>query len=277
MGVSLLRGTNKVQKPFILTPFFVQRFLINIAIIEDNFMKNFTIVIYIFLISVGYSQTGTTIDKRDNKIYKTITISSQTWMAENLNVSIFRNGDPIPQARTISEWFKANENEEPAWCYYDVTDLYYYSQGTNYAKECGKLYNFYAVNDPRGLAPEGFHIPTNMEWTTLTDYLGKEDAGDKMKSKESWGRKNNGSNSSGFSGNPCGLRYHSGSFDNISNYCIWWSINVIPFEGEHAMDYNWFYSRYPIYVWSHGLGEFGYFKTQNTMKDGLSVRCIMDY
>ncbi len=107
---------------------------------------------------------------------QTVTIGTQVWMIKNLDVATFRNGDPIPQAKTAEEWVKAGENQQPAWCYYDNDP----ANGAKY----GKLYNWYAVNDSRGLAPVGYHIPSDAEWRKLTDFLGGEDiAGAKMKSK----------------------------------------------------------------------------------------------
>jgi uncharacterized protein (TIGR02145 family) len=110
---------------------------------------------------------------------QTVTIGTQVWTTKNLDVSTFRNGDVIPQASTDEAWEAAGENKQPAWCYYDNDP----KNGTKY----GKLYNWYAVNDPRGLAPEGYHIPTDAEWTVLTDYLGGERSeSKKMKSTSGW-------------------------------------------------------------------------------------------
>jgi uncharacterized protein (TIGR02145 family) len=147
---------------------------------------------------------------------QTITIGTQVWMTKNLDVSTFRNGDPIPQAKTDEEWVKAGENQQPAWCYYmnDPQNEEIY----------GKLYNWYAVNDKRGLAPEGYHVPTDAEWTQLSDYLGGEDvAGKKMKSTSGWIENGNGSNESGFNGLPGGGRNSNGTFGNQGNYGYWWS------------------------------------------------------
>jgi uncharacterized protein (TIGR02145 family) len=102
---------------------------------------------------------------------QSVTIGTQTWMTKNLDVATFRNGDAIPQAKTDEEWQAAGENKQPAWCYYDNDP----KNGTKY----GKLYNWYAVNDNRGLAPVGYHIPTDNEWTKLSDYLGGEDYAEK--------------------------------------------------------------------------------------------------
>jgi len=109
--------------------------------------------------------------------YKTVTIGTQVWMKENLNVSSFRNGDPIPEAKTDEEWKAAGDAKQPAWCYYD--------NDPNNGAKYGKLYNWYAVNDSRGLAPVGYHVPTDEEWSVLIGFLG-DDAGKKMKSTSGW-------------------------------------------------------------------------------------------
>ena len=108
-----------------------------------------------------------------------IKIGTQTWTTKNLDVSKFRNGEAIPLAKTNAEWELAGQNQQPTWCYYENKG----ENGTTY----GKLYNWYAVNDPRGLAPTGYHVPTDAEWTILTDYLGGDSiAGAKMKSTSGW-------------------------------------------------------------------------------------------
>jgi uncharacterized protein (TIGR02145 family) len=184
-----------------------------------------------------------------------VTIGKQVWMSENLNVDKFRNGDPIPEAKTIEEWKKANENKQPAWCYYDNDP----ANGAKY----GKLYNWYAVNDARGLAPKGWHIPTDAEWTLLTDHLGGMDiAGTKMKSTSGWWDNRNGTNSSGFSGLPGGFRVDFGSFLTIGKYGGWWSSTE---SNAHS-------------AWDRGLsydaGSVG--RYDGVKVGGLSVRCLRD-
>lgn len=83
-------------------------------------------------------------------------IGNQIWMAANLDVATFRNGDPIPEAKTNEEWIDAANAKRPAWCYYDNDPVN--------GKKYGRMYNWYAVNDPRGLAPAGWHIPSLEEW-----------------------------------------------------------------------------------------------------------------
>jgi hypothetical protein len=183
-----------------------------------------------------------------------VTIGTQVWTSTNLDVSTFRNGDPIPQAKTDAEWKGAGENKQPAWCYYDNDP----SNGTKY----GKLYNWYSVNDPRGLAPKGYHIPTDAEWTKLSDYLGESGAGTEMKSTSGWKNDGNGNNSSGFSGLPGGSRYNDGTFDNIGKGGNWWS------STEYNTGNAWF--RFLFY-------DVGFvFSYDNYKEEGCSVRCLRD-
>jgi uncharacterized protein (TIGR02145 family) len=98
----------------------------------------------------------------DGNSYRTVALGGNIWSSENLNVSRFRNGDIIPQAKTHEELETMGKNGQPAWCYYN------YGESTDLQVErFGKMYNWYAVNDPRGLTPEGWHIPNNEEWEEL--------------------------------------------------------------------------------------------------------------
>ena len=163
--------------------------------------------------------------------------------------------NPSPYAKTAKEWDKAGENGQPAGCYYDNDP----SNGEKY----GKLYNWYAVNDPRGLAPEGWKIPSDEDWTTLTDFLGGEDvAGTKMKSISGWEDNGNGTNESGFSVLPGGYRNDNGSFYYIGKNGYWWS------STELSADDAWF--RGLIYV-SGSVSSHGNYKDK-----GFSVRCLRD-
>jgi uncharacterized protein (TIGR02145 family) len=146
----------------------------------------------------------------------TIVIGTQQWMSKNLDVAFYRNGEQIPQVTDPAEWAGLTTG---AWCYNfdDVT------QGSNY----GKLYNWYAVNDPRGLAPQGWHIPSDTEWTILESTLGGSSvAGGKMKEAGMlyWTNPNTGANnSSGFTGLPGGSRNSYGMFGVFGNNGYWWS------------------------------------------------------
>ena len=147
----------------------------------------------------------------------------ENWAFENFDGTTFRNGDAIPEVQDPIEWSALTT---PAWCYYGNDPL----NGQIY----GKLYNWYAVNDPRGLAPIGWRVPTNNDWTTLINCLGGQSiAGGKMKSTGSlenndglWNSPNTGAtNESGFSGFPGGLRIPTifGDFSYINSFGYWWS------------------------------------------------------
>jgi uncharacterized protein (TIGR02145 family) len=176
--------------------------------------------VFIFLnsltnLSLLGQETGVFTDSRDNKQYKTVKIGDQEWMAENLSVTHFRNGDIIDEVKTHKGWMIAASLNQPAWCYY-------YNDPDN-EEEYGRLYNWYAINDPRGLAPEGWKIPSFIEWEKyLTEAIG-EKSGNELKSTEGWDLNGNGNNQTGFSALPAGVREPDGSFDRIGKYALWWS------------------------------------------------------
>lgn len=163
-------------------------------------MKQVILNVFIlgFILNSYSQQTEIFTDARDDKVYKIVKIGNQVWMAENLNTSHYLNGDSIPQVQDKAEWVALTTG---AWCYYQ--------NDAENGKTYGKLYNWYAVNDPRGLAPEGWHIPTDAEWIALIDYLGGTNvAGGKMKQIGTvhWISPNLGAtNESGFSALPGGL------------------------------------------------------------------------
>jgi uncharacterized protein (TIGR02145 family) len=148
---------------------------------------------------------------QEGNVYKTIAIGNQEWMAENLNTSIYRNGDPIQSSSNNFEW------PSGAWVYYN--------NDSNYACPYGKLYNWYACVDPRGLCPVGWHVPSVEEWFLLTDFVGYVGAGDKMKSgADLWSSPSLATtNSSGFSGLPGG--YKDGGYYQMGGMGLWWSSN----------------------------------------------------
>ena len=191
----------------------------------------------------------------DRNTYKTVRIDAQEWMIENLNVGSFRNGDPIPEARSDEEWLKAGQKGNPAWCYYENKS----ENGGKY----GKLYNWYAVTDTRGLAPAGWHVSSDAEWRQTTDFLGGEDAaGTKMKSSNGWTDDGNGTNESGFTGLPGGCRDLNGKFSGIGVIGFWWS------SVEYNKELAWYrcIDISPYYV----------YRTNYYKQNGLSVRCIKD-
>lgn len=201
-------------------------------------------------------------DKQNKNL--TVKIGSQIWATQNLDISTFRNGDDIPEAKTNEEWSKAEKEKKPAWCYYNNDS----ENGEKY----GKLYNWYAVNDSRGLAPKGFHVPSSLEWESLVTNLGGKNsaagkltdiAGKKLKSNNGWLEGGDGTNESGFFAIPGGARNDFGDFDDIGYSAIWWTST----QQEVTIGLN-------SIVW---YGD-NYVNTDNTNGPGagLSVRCIKD-
>ena len=120
----------------------------------------------------------------EGKKYSTAKFGSQVWMLENLNVSKFRNGDIIKQVKSTEEWEQATKNGEPVWCYYENRAVQ--SDPVN-GSIYGKLYNWHAIKDSRGLSPKGWHVPSFDEWTILFNFVGGiENSAYKLKSKDSW-------------------------------------------------------------------------------------------
>lgn len=179
-------------------------------------MKKVGLILILFFIA-GISVSFKGVKRAYYRLaFEEVTIGKQVWMTQNLTVDKFRNGDLIPQVKTIEEWNNACKKGQPVWCYYDNDT----SNGAIY----GKLYNWYAVKDSRGLAPQGWKIPSDAEWTVLTDYLGGDEvSGEKMKSSRGWYENGNGNNNSGFSGLPGGLIDDGGDFYGIGINCAWWS------------------------------------------------------
>jgi uncharacterized protein (TIGR02145 family) len=190
----------------------------------------------------------------DGNRYKTIIIGNQEWNGKNLEVKHFSNGDEIPEAQTYAAWDKAGQQREPAWCYYNYDP----SNGKVY----GKLYNWYAVIDSRGLAPDGWHVPSDSEWTILTNYLGGESvAGKKMKASHGWENNGNGTNESNFTGLPGG--WQCLGFASMGNLGCWWSTS----EAVGFTSWSWYFS-------------IDYYKESRMFcipqEAGLSVRCLKD-
>jgi uncharacterized protein (TIGR02145 family) len=185
-----------------------------------------------------------------------IKIGSQTCSIKNLTVTTYRNGDVIPQVTDSAEWVGLSTG---AWCYYN-------NDPSNESKY-GKLYNWFAVNDSRGLAPHGWHVPADKEWRNLSAELGgKGVEGKKMKSNNGWRCFNsdnncNGSNESGFSALPGGLRQTKGQFNFISTLGNWWSIT----------EFNEHFSRACQLADSDTLNI-----TAMNKHMALSVRCVKD-
>lgn len=180
-------------------------------------------------------------------------IGGQQWSTRNLNVISFSNGDPIPEARNELEWKRAARLKQPAWCHYGN------EPGNDGAY--GKLYNWYAVNDPRGLAPAGWHIPTKPELNSLVHYLDDHYV-KKMGMDSLFAVHHVQSDEDSFHVLEGGYRLTSGAFQSIGRYGFWWGTTC------YLSTHSW----YKELRTGSGFQVFPLFH----LGDGFSVRCIKD-
>lgn len=167
-----------------------------------------------------------TVKDIDGNIYHTITIGSQVWMAENLRVTHFNNGEPIPNVTDDIQWSKLSTG---AYCNYnnDPTAVRTY----------GRLYNWYAINDARKIAPPGWHIPSAQEWQQLVESLGgSQVAGALLKEPGTshWDAPNKATNRSRFTALPAGERNNDGTFLNLGFSAGWWTVTTESAEVDFA-------------------------------------------
>ena len=172
------------------------------------------------------AQISETITDIDGNTYTMIEVCNQVWMNLNLNVSRYSNGDPIPQVTDSQEWLSLTTG---AWCWYN-------NDSAAYAAVYGKLYNWYAVNDPRGLAPEGWHVASDQDWSVIENCLGGSAiAGRKIKEAGNlhWVDNNiTTTNSTGLTILPSGYRLeYDGMFYELGTYCSFWTAS----EGDNGM------------------------------------------
>lgn len=207
----------------------------------------------------------------DGNVYQTFTIGTQVWMVENLKTTKYRNGDPIPNVTDDTEWSNLTTG---AQCNYNndaaIGNTYY-----------GKLYNWYAVSDGRNIAPTGWHVPSDAEWTTLENYvaanLGTSGSVAKaLASKTDWASSTDAgavgndltkNNTSGFSALPGGYRYYDGDFLGIGGYGFWWTsseYDAVSAWGRYLSYYDPEVDRYDSVVYDDDKGA------------GISVRCVRD-
>jgi len=206
---------------------------------------------------VDNNNTLPTIKDIDGNVYHIVTIGTQVWMVENLNVTHYRNGETIQNILIDSLWMRDTIG---SYCNYFNKDSF----GLIY----GKLYNWYAINNPRNIAPTGWHVPTDAEWTVLINYLGGDSiAGGKMKEKGAKHWQNpifiETTDESGFTALPGGRRDCNGHFPGEVGFRgYWWSSTG---GGTYGSYYLWMVSPAP-----------NVFRMDNCEQHGLSVRCIKD-
>ncbi|MDO6437127.1 fibrobacter succinogenes major paralogous domain-containing protein [Cyclobacterium sp. 1_MG-2023] len=175
---------------------------------------NKKILAFIFFAFLGCSEEQLP-EQPDKLPSNAIQIGDQIWMKKNLDIGTFRNGDEIFHSKNQSDWEYAYINKLPAWSYYDDLE----ENGEVY----GKIYNYYAITDPRGLAPQGWRIPKIEDWDKLFEFNGGIDnAGIKLKSTSYW-LGENGTNESGFNALPGGERFLSGYFDSKGIIASFWT------------------------------------------------------
>lgn len=227
----------------------------------DGLTQSLTAQITVTTYIVQYTGTVTDID---GNIYNTIQIGNQLWMAENLKVTQYRNGESIPNITDDNEWTNLSSG---AFCNYNNDE--------NYVSTYGRLYNWYVIGDPRGIAPEGWHVPSDDEWKELEMYLGMSqmeadiigwnrgtDEGVKLKSTNGWYDEGNGTNESGFSALPSRMREYWGEYGLNENFrAHFWTSTV---EDNNA----W------LRVLSHHRDDV--FRNSDNMGYGFSIRCIRD-
>jgi uncharacterized protein (TIGR02145 family) len=213
-----------------------------------------------------------TVTDIDSNEYNTVLIGDQCWMKENLKTTTYRNGAAIP-----------NVTDENAWYNLTTGAYVWYDNDISWKDKYGALYNWFTTIDPNGLCPTGWHVPTNDEWTAITDYIGGtgEPHGNELKSCRQvnsplgggcntsehprWEEDicgNYGTDDYGFSGLPGGYRFNYGSFDYVGSFGFWWSSMELSSNT----------------AWNRALYYFnGYVTVYNYDKQfGFSVRCLRD-
>jgi len=217
-------------------------------------------LIFTTLALLGQPCPGTpTVTDIDGNIYNTVQIGSQCWTQNNLKTSKYRNGNSIINITDNTQWSQTNTNNIGAWCYYD--------NNANNGVTFGRLYNWYAVNDSRGICPTGWHVPSFLEWSTIENFLGGDGvAGGALKSATGWNLPNIGAtNSSNFTALPGGHRDPNGGFGGLGYDGYLWTSSIGGWGGGNS---SWTRtlnnSNQGFHYGGYGWGF------------GFSVRCVRD-
>jgi uncharacterized protein (TIGR02145 family) len=242
---SFVNSTQLLSVPYVL-------YIKTAESIADTTISIIKNTIYSELLDIGMNGV---VKDSDGNAYKTIKIGNQVWMAENLRTTTYGDGTPIAKVTDNTAW---SEVKTGVYCWYD-------NDSATYAHNYGALYNWYAVETNK-ICPAGWHVPDDIEWLTLADYLGGTDiAGGKLKETGTihWNSPNAGAtNESGFTALPGGNRSVDGTFYYIGINSQWWS------SYEYSTGY--------AYTWRIYYNETNIFRSYNYKPFGFSIRCIKD-
>ena len=190
-----------------------------------------------------------------------ITLCGDAWTTRNLDVTTYRNGEAIPQVRDPAMWTSLTTG---AWCWYNNDSATYHTYG--------RLFNWYAANDPRGLAPEGWHVLTDAEWESMETCLGEDSVGYRMRTAGAgqWpGPAMAIDNSSGSEGLPSGMRSDNGAFSHAGHSAVYWT------SAEGSVSEAWC-GRLIHHINNQGVGEMVTGIGYMNKADGYAVRCVKD-
>lgn len=201
---------------------------------------------------------------QDGNVYRTVTIGTQTWMAENLRATNYNDGTAIPNVTDNQEWAASTEG---AYCNYNNTT------DNETIATYGSLYNWHAINTGK-LAPEGWHVPTDSEWSTLKQYLGELGAAYKLKETgtKHWSDPNDlSTNETGFTALPGGIRDQVGDFDRFTTFGSWWTSTEYDMHDAYSVS-MYYYSNFDIDITPGAYVGRGWLHKEQ----GFSIRCIKD-
>ena len=212
------------------------------------------------IVTPSFSCGPSTVSDIDGNLYNTVLIGTQCWMASNLRVTKYNDGASIPLNNTHTSGTVSTVWQGLITGAYAIYDNQA-SSGTN-ATNYGFLYNWYAVTDNKGICPSGWGIPTDAEWTTLTNFIGTN-PGTKLKKNSTLWLTNTGTDNYGFSAFPGGYRDIYGSFSYIRSFAVFWSAT------ESVNSNPWY--RYLIND-NVGVGR----SNGHNKSVGFSLRCLRD-
>jgi uncharacterized protein (TIGR02145 family) len=225
---------------------------------------DYRVAAYTSVNTSDYSATATAIAMAsmvdyDGNVYQPILIGNQVWIAENLKVTHYRNGNEIPTGYSNADWSILDNTETGAYAVYDDNE----SNADTY----GYLYNWYAVDTmSHNIAPEGWHVPTDADWTELKTYLSNNghsgSEGTALKSMMGWNYSGNGTDDYGYTALPGGYRYYNGSYNDVGNYAYFWSAT------EHGSYNAW---RCTLHYGTSGINLSSYYKGY-----GFAIRLLRD-